>query len=64
MRTTSRPTQQTPGVTTSPSTATATATGKYFDNDAERFGPPHPDALDPVKSEALVRVLETLPNTA
>ena len=36
----------------------ATASGKYFDNDAGRFGEPHPDALDPEKSRTLMSVIE------
>ncbi|MEO1159950.1 MAG: oxidoreductase, partial [Pseudomonadota bacterium] len=36
----------------------ATASGKYFDNDAGRFGDPHPDALDPEKSGKLMSVME------
>lgn len=37
----------------------ADAGGKYFDNDAGRFVPPHPDALDVGKDEAVVKVMET-----
>ena len=33
-------------------------TGKYFDNDAGGFGPPHPDALDPAKCAELVGALD------
>ncbi|MEM7136024.1 MAG: SDR family NAD(P)-dependent oxidoreductase [Myxococcota bacterium] len=36
----------------------ADASGKYFDNDAGRFAPPHPDALDPRKSQDVVRAIE------
>ncbi|MEM7437213.1 MAG: SDR family NAD(P)-dependent oxidoreductase [Myxococcota bacterium] len=36
----------------------ADASGKYFDNDAGRFAPPHPDALDARKSEDVVRAIE------
>jgi NAD(P)-dependent dehydrogenase (short-subunit alcohol dehydrogenase family) len=36
------------------------ASGRYFDNDAGRFGDPHPDALDPVKNAALVRALNAV----
>lgn len=32
----------------------AGASGRYFDNDAGRFGAPHPDALDPDEIEAVV----------
>jgi NAD(P)-dependent dehydrogenase (short-subunit alcohol dehydrogenase family) len=38
----------------------ATASGKYFDNDAGRFAPPHPDALDAGKSAEVVRAVETI----
>jgi len=38
----------------------ATASGKYFDNDVGRFASPHPDALDPQKSEEIVRVIEAV----
>ncbi len=37
-----------------------TASGLYFDNDAGRFASPHPDALDPQKSEEIVRVVEAV----
>ncbi len=36
----------------------ATASGKYFDNDVGRFADPHPDALDPQKSDKLMNVME------
>lgn len=36
----------------------ASASGKYFDNDAGRFAEPHTDALDPQKSEKLMDVIE------
>ncbi|TMO76599.1 oxidoreductase [Pseudoalteromonas sp. S3785] len=36
------------------------ATGLYFDNDAERFTPPHPDALNPDKNQQLVDTLDSL----
>ncbi len=36
----------------------AAASGQYFDNDAGRFASPHSDALDPQKSEEVVRVIE------
>lgn len=36
----------------------ARASGKYFDNDAGRFGSPHPDALDAAKCGAVVRAIE------
>ena len=38
----------------------ADATGRYFDNDAGRFAPPHPDALDQAKCEAVVHAIEAL----
>lgn len=38
----------------------ASASGKYFDNDKGQFASPHPDALDPQKSEEIVRVVETV----
>ncbi|WP_135078901.1 SDR family NAD(P)-dependent oxidoreductase [Terasakiella sp. SH-1] len=38
----------------------ADASGKYYDNDAKRFGPPHPDGLDAQKCAAVVQVIETL----
>lgn len=41
----------------------ASATARYFDNDAGDFGPPHPDALDDAKSRAVVsRIEEVLEN--
>jgi NAD(P)-dependent dehydrogenase (short-subunit alcohol dehydrogenase family) len=36
----------------------ASASGKYFDNDAKQFGPPHADALDPAKSAQIVGAIE------
>ncbi|MEM1275848.1 MAG: SDR family NAD(P)-dependent oxidoreductase [Pseudomonadota bacterium] len=42
------------------SEAFASASGKYFDNDAGRFGSPHQDALDPTKSGAVVELIENL----
>ena len=38
----------------------ATASGRYFDNDAGRFASPHPDALDPKKCEEIIRVIEAI----
>jgi NAD(P)-dependent dehydrogenase (short-subunit alcohol dehydrogenase family) len=38
----------------------ATASGQYFDNDSGQFAPPHPDALNPQKSEEIVRVIEVV----
>ena len=37
-----------------------TATGLYFDNDVGQFASPHSDALDPQKSQEMVRVIETV----
>lgn len=37
------------------------ASGLYFDNDKGSFGPPHPDALNPQKCQALIEILEQLP---
>lgn len=36
----------------------AAASGQYFDNDSGRFASPHRDALDPRKSEEVVRAIE------
>ena len=36
------------------------ASGQYFDNDSGRFAAPHADALDPRKSDAVVRAIETI----
>ncbi|WP_026970414.1 SDR family NAD(P)-dependent oxidoreductase [Aliagarivorans marinus] len=38
----------------------ADASGKYFDNDSRRFASPHPDALDPDKSAAVMAAIEQL----
>jgi len=38
----------------------ANATGQYFDNDAGRFAPPHPDALNAQKTDEVVQVIESL----
>lgn len=38
----------------------AAASGQYFDNDKGQFASPHPDALDPRKSQEIVRVIETV----
>jgi NAD(P)-dependent dehydrogenase (short-subunit alcohol dehydrogenase family) len=38
----------------------ATASGQYFDNDSGQFASPHPDALNPQKSEKIVRVIEVV----
>ena len=34
--------------------------GAYFDNDAGRFGSPHPDVLDDVKSVAVLAAVKDL----
>ncbi|MEM1281758.1 MAG: oxidoreductase, partial [Cyanobacteria bacterium P01_H01_bin.152] len=36
----------------------AAASGQYFDNDSGQFAPPHPDALDESKNQAIVRTIE------
>ncbi|MGI9500026.1 MAG: SDR family NAD(P)-dependent oxidoreductase [Geminicoccaceae bacterium] len=36
----------------------ASASGKYFDNDAGAFGEPHPDASDPAKSQKVFEAIE------
>ena len=38
----------------------AAASGQYFDNDSGRFASPHPDALNPEKSEKIVHVIEAV----
>ncbi|MEO9876363.1 MAG: SDR family NAD(P)-dependent oxidoreductase [Anderseniella sp.] len=38
----------------------ASASGKYFDNDAGRFAEPHSDALDPQKSKQVLSVIEEI----
>ncbi|HNP31466.1 MAG TPA: SDR family NAD(P)-dependent oxidoreductase [Nitrospirales bacterium] len=38
----------------------AAASGQYFDNDSGQFASPHPDVLDPRKSQEIVRVIETV----
>lgn len=38
----------------------ANASGRYFDNDAGRFGDPHPDALDPLKSAEVLKAIEAV----
>jgi len=37
-----------------------TASGQYFDNDSGQFASPHPDVLNPQKSEEIVRVIEAI----
>jgi len=38
----------------------ATASGLYFDNDSQQFASPHPDALNPKKSEEIVSTIEAV----
>ena len=38
----------------------AQASGRYFDNDSDRFAPPHPDALDWDKRRRLVESIEAI----
>ena len=38
----------------------ASASGQYFDNDSGEFASPHPDALDPQKTETVVRAIEAV----
>lgn len=38
----------------------ADASGKYFDNDAGQFAPPHPDALDTQKSDEIINAIEEI----
>lgn len=38
----------------------AKASGRYYDNDSRRFAPPHQDALDNVKSQAVVGAIEAI----
>ena len=38
----------------------ATATGLYFDNDAGRFGPLHPDALDGMQAAPPLQVMDSI----
>lgn len=38
----------------------ASASGKYFDNDAGRFSSPHPDALDPRKCDEIRTAIEAV----
>ena len=38
----------------------ANASGQYYDNDSKRFAPPHGDALDAGKCQALVELIETV----
>jgi NAD(P)-dependent dehydrogenase (short-subunit alcohol dehydrogenase family) len=36
------------------------ASGKYFDNDAGEFGPPHPDAMNQKKSQEVVDAIDAI----
>lgn len=36
----------------------AEVSGQYFDNDRRQFGSPHPDVLDPQKSQEIVEIIE------
>ena len=38
----------------------AAASGQYFDNDSGQFAAPHPDALDPRKSEEIVGLIKSV----
>lgn len=38
----------------------ATASGQYFDNDSGQFSSPHPDVLNPKKTEQIVRSIEAV----
>lgn len=38
----------------------ATATGRWFDNDSGSLAPPHPDALDPERNEAVEHDIEVI----
>ena len=40
----------------------AAASGRYFDNDAGQFAPPHPDATDAQKTAVLVQTVEAMLN--
>lgn len=40
----------------------ASASGRYFDNDSGRFSPPHPDALNDRKCEAVIGSIEAVLN--
>lgn len=42
----------------------ASASGRYFDNDAGQFGSPHPDVLDGAKADAVVDAIERIIRTA
>jgi NAD(P)-dependent dehydrogenase (short-subunit alcohol dehydrogenase family) len=36
------------------------ASGEYFDNDSGQFASPHPDAINPQKSQEVVRIIEKI----
>ncbi len=38
----------------------AAASGTYYDNDARRFADPHPDALDPALTAAVVQAIDAI----
>jgi hypothetical protein len=38
----------------------AAASSQYLDDDKREFASPHPDVLDPQKSEEVVRTIETV----
>ena len=38
----------------------ADCTGNYFDNDIGKFGPPHPDALNPLKNRQIIDVMDAM----
>lgn len=42
------------------SDAFANASGKYFDNDNQRFADPHPDALNAAKVDAVMKTMDAL----
>ena len=38
----------------------ADSNGKYFDNDIGKFGPPHPDALNPQKNKQIIDLMDAM----
>ena len=38
----------------------ADASGQYYDNDSSQFSSPHPDALDPKKTDVIIRTIEEI----
>lgn len=38
----------------------ADASGKYFDNDIGKLGPPHPDALNPKKTKQIIDLMDAM----